>query len=138
MKVPGVEIVGRVKNLAPWYEQTRLFVAPTRFAAGIPLKIVEASAYGLPTIMTPLLLSQLQWTAERDCGVGETPEQFAAAVLKLYNSEQLWNTIQANVLQKMESQYSPAALKQSLELLLERAEARRRNSPSELGKLARP
>ena len=49
------EFTGRVDDLAPIYDQMRIFVAPTRFAAGIPLKLCEAAAQGIPIVATRLL-----------------------------------------------------------------------------------
>src|SRR5262249_31922508 len=51
----GVRFTGRVEDIVPIYEDARIFVAPTRFAAGIPLKVYEAAAHGLPVVTTPLL-----------------------------------------------------------------------------------
>ena len=38
-----IEFVGSVPDLSQIYNQTRIFVAPTRYAAGIPRKVCEAS-----------------------------------------------------------------------------------------------
>ena len=35
---------GTVDDLAPLYDSSRIFIAPTRYAAGLPLKVVEAAA----------------------------------------------------------------------------------------------
>ena len=41
---PAVEVVGSVDDLSPYYERARILVGPTRFGAGIPIKILEAAA----------------------------------------------------------------------------------------------
>ena len=45
---PGVRLLGVVDDLGPIYDGAKVFVAPTRFTAGLPLKVLEAAAYGLP------------------------------------------------------------------------------------------
>src|SRR5205085_959485 len=40
----SVEVLRKVDDLTPLYDRARLFVAPTRFASGIPLKVYEAAA----------------------------------------------------------------------------------------------
>ena len=55
-------LVGEVDNVRPWYESCRIFVAPTRFAAGIPLKVCEAGAGGIPVVATDLVFAQLGWS----------------------------------------------------------------------------
>ena len=63
----GVEIIGEVDDLREWYQRSRVFVAPTRFSAGIPLKVIEALANGLPAVATTLLVGQLGWVRIRAC-----------------------------------------------------------------------
>ena len=59
----GVRFAGAVDDLFPFYDAARVFVAPTRFSAGVPLKILEAAAHGLPVVATDLLRDQLGWEA---------------------------------------------------------------------------
>ena len=44
---PSVVALGLVDDLRPHYDSHRIFVAPTRFGAGIPLKVHHAAAAGL-------------------------------------------------------------------------------------------
>ncbi|MDT8871825.1 glycosyltransferase family 4 protein [Komagataeibacter rhaeticus] len=50
---PNVNLLGRVADTAPVYDHHRVFVAPTRFAAGIAYKLHEAAANGLPVVGSP-------------------------------------------------------------------------------------
>src|SRR6516165_5151624 len=43
----GVRLVGPVADLHPLYDAARVFVAPAHVAAGVPIKILEATAAGL-------------------------------------------------------------------------------------------
>jgi O-antigen biosynthesis protein len=92
---PRISLRGAVADLAPLYDRHRVFVAPTRYAAGIPYKIHEAAAMGLPVVATELLRAQLGWQDERDLLSASTgdAEAFARAVLTLYRSEQRWTAI---------------------------------------------
>ena len=56
---PGVEYVGAVDRLDDWFDGARGFVAPTRYAGGMPQKVTEALAAGLPVVCTDLLREQL-------------------------------------------------------------------------------
>ena len=100
---PRVTLRGPVPDLAPVYDQHRLFVAPTRFAAGVPYKIHEAASFGLPVVATDLLTDQLGWTAGADLLSAGTsdPEAFAAQVLALYQDETLWGTLRENALERL-------------------------------------
>jgi glycosyltransferase involved in cell wall biosynthesis len=94
----GARIVGRVDDLTPWYARSRAFVVPTRYAAGIPLKLYEASAFGLPSVTTPLIAEQVGWTDNRELLIGADPEEFARRIIALYEDEALWERIRAEAL----------------------------------------
>ncbi len=96
-----VTLLGRVDNLTPWYAQSRLFIAPTRYAGGIPLKILESAARGLPVVATSLLGRQLGWHDGDQLMLADTPADFAAACARLYLDAQLWQQIRANALKKL-------------------------------------
>jgi glycosyltransferase involved in cell wall biosynthesis len=50
LEAPGVQFLGPVADLGPVYDSARVFVAPIQFAAGVPIKMLEAIGAGLPTI----------------------------------------------------------------------------------------
>jgi glycosyltransferase involved in cell wall biosynthesis len=51
--VPGVTFTGFVEDHFKYLEQSALFIAPLRFGGGIPTKVMEAMAAGLPVLTTP-------------------------------------------------------------------------------------
>jgi len=100
---PRVTLRGTVANLEPLYEGHRLFVAPTRYAAGVPYKICEAAAYGVPVVATDLLRQQLGWSGEDEIlsAGADDPTAFAAAVIALHREEELWRTIRDGALRRL-------------------------------------
>ena len=104
---PGVDVPGPVPDLRPAYDRARIFIAPTRFAAGIPLKVVDAAAHGVPTVVTPLLASQLAWTPGEDLLVGDGPQAFAEACIRLFEDAALWARVRASALARIEREYAP-------------------------------
>ena len=85
---------GRQASIESFYDTCRVFIAPTRFAAGIPHKVHEAAANGLPSVVTPLLANQLTWSHDSELLVAESGEQFAEQCLRLYRSPELWAKLQ--------------------------------------------
>jgi GT2 family glycosyltransferase len=83
-----VRLLGRVDDLAPFFEARRVFVVPTRFAAGVPHKAHEAASRGLPMVVTPLIASQLGW--DKELLVGPDAPSFAEACIKLHETQALW------------------------------------------------
>lgn len=114
----GVRLVGPVADLTPIYDRARVFVAPTRFAGGIPHKIHEAAAFGLPTVTTPLLAAQLGWTAGEDILTADTPEDFARQVAALYQDADLWQRVRTNALARLTADCDPGRFQQAVEQLL--------------------
>ena len=97
----GIVTMGRVPDLTETYGSARVFVAPTRYASGIPLKVYEAAARGVPCVITPLLAQQLGWTHRREVLVAATPKEFAKACLKLYTDKALWTKIRKKALARV-------------------------------------
>lgn len=100
---PRFELLGAVEDLAPLYEEHRVFIAPTRFAAGIPYKIHEAAAHGLPIVATDLLIRQVGWEAGVDiaCALETQPLAFAGEMQQIYSDENLWTRIRRNALHRI-------------------------------------
>jgi GT2 family glycosyltransferase len=111
---PGVRLLGRVPRLKGHYDQARVFIAPTRFAAGIPHKIHEAAAHGIPVVATSILADQLGWNAGDDLMVADDPHKFAEACAKLYTDERLWYSIREKALQRIGNECSPDHFRQKL------------------------
>ena len=92
---PRVDLLGPVEDLDALYDRHRVFVAPTRFAGGIPFKVHEAAGYGLPVVATDLLCRQLGWSdgVEILNGGTDDPQHFADAVTTLHDDPETWNTL---------------------------------------------
>jgi GT2 family glycosyltransferase len=96
-----VSILGQVPDLTPLYDAARVFVAPTRYAAGIPHKVHEAAAKGIPIVATPLLASQLSWADRDPILVGQDADTFAKKCVELYTNPELWTALREVSLQKI-------------------------------------
>lgn len=110
----GVELVGQVDDLGEFYDSARIFIAPTRFCAGIPHKVHEAAAHGLPIVVTDVLREQLGWASDDDllsCNVNDA-QCFAKECMRLYEDEDLWNIVRANALRRVELECSEEAFEQ--------------------------
>jgi GT2 family glycosyltransferase len=110
----GVIIAGHVADLAGFYDAARVFIAPTRYAAGIPHKVHEAAARGLPVVSTPLLASQLGWADDDPFLVAGTAESFAAKCVQLYTDSDLWAKLRASGLRRAQAECSPESFERSV------------------------
>lgn len=111
---PNINFTGRLDSIAEMYNSCRVFIAPTRFAAGIPHKIHEAAAKGLPSVSTVLLARQLGWMDGKELLVADTPEDYAAKCIELYRNEQLWNKVRDAGLQAIAEDCSQETFRANL------------------------
>ena len=107
-------VAGRVADLRPYYEQARIFIVPTRFAAGVPQKLQDAWGYGLPAVATPLIANQLELAEGDGLLIGDAPEEFAAKIIALYRDRSLWQRLQQRGLEYVQRHCSPAKMKGTL------------------------
>ena len=117
---PEVVAVGPVADLTPYYEQARLFLAPTRFAAGIPHKAHEAAARGLPIVASELIAGQLGWKTGEELlsAPGEEEEAFSEACRTLYTDRPLWERVRAGALSAVARDCDPTRFSEAIRDLL--------------------
>jgi glycosyltransferase involved in cell wall biosynthesis len=117
---PRITLCGAVADTVPLYNAHRLFVAPTRFAAGTPYKVHEAASFGLPVVATELLRDQLGWADGEALlsAPGDDPVAFAAAVVRLYRDAALWQRLRDAALQRLRQENGAAAYTQAVAAVL--------------------
>lgn len=104
----GVIIRGAVDDLEEVYNQARVFIAPVQFAAGIPIKVIEAAAAGLPVIGTQLMTRQLGWTSGVEIQDADDPIEFAEKAVKLHNHHEAWIAQSNLALNRVKVEFSSA------------------------------
>ncbi|WFB35316.1 glycosyltransferase [Kiritimatiellota bacterium B12222] len=112
-----------VPDLKIWYERCRLFVAPTRFSAGIPLKVLDAAAHGVPAVVTGELADQLGWTPDCEVGVclgaqADLAQSFCENIVHYYTQEEAWLRLKENALIRIRTEYTQEKMQASLEQVL--------------------
>lgn len=78
-------ILGPVEDVRPHLEQCALFVCPVLTGSGVRVKLLEAFAAGIPVVATSIGAEGLAGPGARVCAVADSPEAFAAEVLRLLN-----------------------------------------------------
>jgi len=91
--LPGVELLGFVDDLEPYYARSRVFVAPLRFGSGIKVKVVNALYRGLPIATTPVGAEGLEVESGRDIHIGATPLELATQIGALLQDAAQWTGI---------------------------------------------
>ncbi len=103
---PRITLRGPVADLRPLYNAHRVFVAPTRYAAGAPYKVVEAASRGVPVVATELLRRELEWGSGGEIlsADADDPAAFAAHDLALYRDEVLWRSVREGALHRLQQE----------------------------------
>ena len=110
----SIIVTGYVDNLQEYYNKCRIFIVPHRFAAGISLKLVEAMSYGIPSVVSELIASQMDISDGQEVLVARNSEEFAEKIIQLYQREELWKEIQTNSNEYIRRTCSPQNLKNDL------------------------
>jgi glycosyltransferase involved in cell wall biosynthesis len=110
-----------VEDLTPFYDDARVFIAPTRYAAGISLKVIEAASRGVPIVCTPLVAQQLGWTNGDELLTAETAAEFTRAITSLYNDADLWTRIRDRALERIVRDYGFRGFRSALQQTLRRS-----------------
>lgn len=91
------QILGYQESVDYWFENSRIFVAPLRYGAGVKGKIGQALEYGLPVVTTKIGAEGMGLEDNITASISdESPEDFAKKILELYNDENLWQTLNSN------------------------------------------
>lgn len=80
---PSVVVTGTVEDLTPWYQATRVSVAPLLTGGGSRLKILESLAAGRPVVSTAIGVEGLEDLVGRGVVVADAPAAMAAALVEL-------------------------------------------------------
>ena len=109
--VGGVVVHGFVENLEPFMDGCRISVAPLRYGAGVKGKVNMAMSYGLPVVATSAAVEGMHVRAgadveQPDVLVADTPEEFAAAIVRLHNDAALWKKLSENGLHNVREHFS--------------------------------
>ena len=99
---PAVSWHSDVSDLTPFYDEARVFVAPTRYSAGISLKVIEAAARGVPIVCTPLVADQLGWQSGVELLAADGPADRPGRSRRCTRIENSWTRIREAALRRVD------------------------------------
>ena len=114
----GVRFHGFVESMQPWLDNCRLSVAPLRYGAGIKGKVNISMSHGQPVVATPMAVEGMFARPGRDVMVAETAQEFAAAVVRIYQDEDLWNLVSVSGQENVNRYFSVETARLGLQELL--------------------
>lgn len=114
-----VTIAGYVPNVTPYFERSKLSVAPLRYGAGVKGKVNQSLAYGLPCVATSCAAEGMGLTTEVDVLIADDAATFAEAVVKAYSDRALWERLAEGGLRNTRERFSTAAARRELEAIFD-------------------
>ena len=91
------QILGYKESIDYWFENSRIFVAPLRYGAGVKGKIGQALEFGLPVVTTTIGAEGMGLEDKITASISdESPEKKKKKILELYSDENLWQTLHSN------------------------------------------
>lgn len=90
-----VEWLGRLDDLGPQLARAQafVFVPPSIFGSGTPLKVSEALAAGTPVVTTPVIADELGLVSGRNAIVDSEPDRLAAGIVRLLSEREFARAI---------------------------------------------
>jgi len=114
----GVVFHGFVKDIEPFLDGCRIAVAPLRYGAGVKGKVNMSMSRGQPVVATPMAVEGMFARPGLDVLIAESAADFAAAVVRLYRDEDLWNQVSAGGLENVDKYFSVETARLGLRELL--------------------
>ncbi|MCK4546800.1 MAG: glycosyltransferase [Candidatus Eisenbacteria sp.] len=120
-----VIVTGFVPDILPYLQESSVCVVPLRYGAGLKGKVGQAMAAGIPQVSTSIGAEGMGLSHERDILIADTPEGFAAQVIRLYGDEVLQRTLAENARNLVARKYSYESARQYWEDVFDAIDAGR-------------
>ena len=130
---PGVTVTGSVPEVQPYIRGSALMVAPLAIARGTQNKILEAMAMGVPVVTSSVAAGGVDAEPENHLLVADTPQQIAAAVLRITQNPAQRQHFANSGRERMLSHHAWPRSMQRLDGIIERClRGHRQNNPQTL------
>lgn len=106
-------VVGYAEDVAPYFLNSRIFVAPLRYGAGIKGKIGQSLEFGLPLVTTNVGAEGFNFQENRNITVGNTSQEIVDNIISLYQNKELWQKISSDSKKAIEP-FSNYAIEQKI------------------------
>jgi glycosyltransferase involved in cell wall biosynthesis len=96
----NVAVVGHVKDVRPYIARGEISIIPLLIGGGTRLKVLEAMAMRKPIVSTTLGCEGLDIVDGQSAVFADTPQEFAAAVVRLFSDRGLRERLAAKAYEK--------------------------------------
>lgn len=82
-----VEVTGRVADVGPYYKSSWVNLIPITTATGVQMKLIEASHFGIPSIVTPVVAEGAGVRDQENCLVASSVTDWADRIRTLLDNQ---------------------------------------------------
>ena len=112
---------GFVDDIRPYVADADVSVIPLRVGSGTRIKAFESMAMGRPVVATTIGIEGLDITANEHYLRADTPQDFAAAVLRLLSCSSLRDQLRQAARARLEARFGWARIARQFEAICRRA-----------------
>ncbi len=116
---PRIQVLGYVPEVRPYFDQARVSVAPVRFGAGVKGKVNQSMSRGVPVVVTQVAAEGMFLVHEQSAMVADDPQSFADAIVRVWNSRELWEQLSRNGLSTLREHFSVESATHRIDELLQ-------------------
>ncbi len=109
-----VEVTGRVRDVGAYYRTSWLNVIPVTTATGVQMKLIEASHFGTPSVVTPVVARGAGVTDGESCAVADSAKEWATKICWLLEDAQARGRIGAAAARWVNAEHSRSAVRSQL------------------------
>ena len=110
----GMQMIGEVPDIAPWYQNSTVVVAPVRAGGGTRIKVLEAFSHRRAVISTSIGMEGIDANDDVHVLIANTPEVFAERCVRLMADRVLRDRLTENAFALFRHCYSAEAIKRTI------------------------
>lgn len=111
-----VFVPGYLADVNPYFMNSRIFVAPLRYGAGMKGKIGQSLEYGLPIVSTSIGAEGMNLIDGENVLIANDTHTFADKIIQLYEDQDIWHHIKENSIKSL-TNYTPRVVSKTLQNL---------------------
>ncbi len=113
-----INVTGFVHDISPYIKKSHVVVCPIQTGTGTRNKILQAWQYGKPVVSTRAGAEGLTAHHGHNILLTDTPEDFAAMIIKIFRDDHLADVIGKNGYQTVAENYSSQTLTEALDAMI--------------------
>ena len=107
----NVKYHGPVDDVTSLFRKSRVSIAPLRYGAGVKGKINTSMAHGVPVVATSVAAEGMNIIDNHTALIADSSIEFANAIFRLYESDDLWVKISENGFENLKKYFSIEVVK---------------------------